>query len=698
MNIQKCHHWSKNQVLRNTALIHSSQVKQKSSKQKIKLNTLAFIFSAIWGSQSVVAQTCDWGAVSGLPYIFTCQSGVFNSNAIGTENNEQFQITGGKVEGDLFGGDGDDSFVLREGQVNAISGDNGNDYMELHGGFHTELSSFKIDGGLDYDNLTIKNFNGTLNADKLLNLETISLQDSTILKLTGYQLQFSPSSDWGNYLVVGRNSELQFNSNFFTIIGADINNSGTLNLRGLEPGKTLFLNGNYVGEAGSKILFNTKLESDSSPTDYLVVSGYAIGQSKIYVQNKGGLGAKTINGIRIIEIQGASIAKFTLGSPVQISNYEYFLIKKGNDWYLESSTNGNVNCLDCDSNDGSADKKETDTTTKIVAAPKNNTQPQIYRPAIAGYLLTASSQIENNTNFLVPNKRAYNNSNKTNEIWGVVQSNQAKLYSTTLAYQQNGQIIQFGKDIFNTGDNTNPNPTTEKFGITVGIGQLSTDYFDKSRSHTNTGEFSGVSQSTASALGAYYQYANSHQGYIDLQSQLISRTTQFTDIYEGKAQQKSLGMVLSAELGKAIAVNTFNTDFEISPQAQFIYQTNINNAFTDDFSEVEKQTVQSLRARAGISIKSNLFKNASLNKRVSNSYWNASLNLWQEVLNNPNRSISNNVLITETAKKPWLELGIGLHHSLTDTSNLAAQINFKQSISGKQQSGKSVNIAYELKW
>lgn len=698
MNNQNYHRWRKNQVLKSNVLNHSSQFKQRSSKQKIKLNTLAFIFSAIWGSPSVVAQTCDWGALSGLPYIFTCQSGVFNSNAIGTENNDQFQITGGKVEGDLFGGDGDDYFVLREGQVNAIAGDNGNDYIELHGGFHTESSNFKIDGGLDYDNLTIKKFNGTLNADNLLNLETISLQDSSVLKLTGYQLQFSPSSDWGNYLVVGQNSELQFNSNFFTIIGADINNSGTLNLRGLEPGKTLFLNGNYVGEAGSKILFNTKLESDSSPTDYLVVSGYAIGQSKVYIQNKGGLGAKTINGIRIIEIQGTSIAKFTLGSPVQVSNYEYFLIKKGNDWYLESSTNGNVNCLNCDSNNNPANNKETDTTSKIVDGRKNNTQPQIYRPAIAGYLLTASSQIENNTNFLVAYKRDSNNSNKTNGIWGVAQSNQAKLNSSTLAYQQSGQIIQFGKDLYNTVDNTNSNSMAEKFGITVGVGQLSSDYYDKSRSLTNTGEFSGVSQSTASAVGAYYQYSKSNQGYIDLQSQLISRTTQFTDIYDGKAKQKSLGMVLSAELGKAILTNALNTDFEISPQAQFIYQKNINNAFTDNFSEVAKQSVQSLRARAGVSVKSNLLKNTSVNNSISNSYWNASLNLWQEVLNNPNRNISNSILVTETAKKPWLELGLGIHHSITDASNLAAQISFKQSISGKQQSGKSINIAYELKW
>lgn len=120
-------------------------------------------------------------------------------------------------------------------------------------------------------------------------------------------------------------------------IQRDLDNFNTVNLAGNSVGNTLTVTGNYT--AHSTLVLNTVLGGDNSKTDKLVVQGDTSGHTDVYVNNKGGSGAQTVNGIRVIEVDGASNGDFTLANRVVAGAYDYQLLKgtptsNDGDWYL----------------------------------------------------------------------------------------------------------------------------------------------------------------------------------------------------------------------------------------------------------------------------------------------------------------------------------------------------------------------------
>lgn len=118
----------------------------------------------------------------------------------------------------------------------------------------------------------------------------------------------------------------------------NVNNAGTLNLASTSgtPGTQMTIDGDYNGESGSGIIMNTEAGGDSSPTDHLTITQNSSGVSSVKVNNAGGAGAQTINGIELISVGGISDATFALAAPVTAGKWEYDLKKKDNNWYLVS--------------------------------------------------------------------------------------------------------------------------------------------------------------------------------------------------------------------------------------------------------------------------------------------------------------------------------------------------------------------------
>lgn len=127
-----------------------------------------------------------------------------------------------------------------------------------------------------------------------------------------------------------------------TTIGGNLENGGTvqMNSEGGKPGNVLTVNGNYTGNNGL-MTFNATLGGDNSPTDKMNVKGDTQGNTRVRVDNIGGVGAQTVNGIELIEVGGNSAGNFALTTgTVEAGAYVYTLAKgKGNDeknWYLTS--------------------------------------------------------------------------------------------------------------------------------------------------------------------------------------------------------------------------------------------------------------------------------------------------------------------------------------------------------------------------
>jgi fibronectin-binding autotransporter adhesin len=121
----------------------------------------------------------------------------------------------------------------------------------------------------------------------------------------------------------------------------------------VAPGRgigALTVDGDYSGNGGV-LEIEAELGGDASNADRLVVGGATSGSTRVTVVNRGGLGAQTVEGIKIIDVAGASNGVFTLegdylfdGEQAVIAGaYGYRLYKNGiatpqdGDWYLRSS-------------------------------------------------------------------------------------------------------------------------------------------------------------------------------------------------------------------------------------------------------------------------------------------------------------------------------------------------------------------------
>jgi len=126
-------------------------------------------------------------------------------------------------------------------------------------------------------------------------------------------------------------------------------NAGTVSFSG-APGATLTVLGDYEGDGGT-IVLNTVLDDDGSATDRLVIDGDTSGDTDLRVANVEGGGAQTTEGIKIIDVGGASNGNFSLlgdyvfegDQAVVAGAYAYRLYKGGvstpddGDWYLRST-------------------------------------------------------------------------------------------------------------------------------------------------------------------------------------------------------------------------------------------------------------------------------------------------------------------------------------------------------------------------
>ncbi len=176
---------------------------------------------------------------------------------------------------------------------------------------------------------------------------------------------------------------------FETTVAA-LANGGTVMFGG-AGGTVLRVAGNYTADSGTLIM-NTVLGGDDSKTDMLQVDGNTSGSGKIYLQNQGGTGAQTINGIKIVNVDGRSDGKFTLANSYTTKDgqqavvggaYAYTLQQGGDktptdgDWYLVNHMTNPDNPID-------PDCAQTNSCPPVPPAPRYSAGAPVYE----GYVQT----------------------------------------------------------------------------------------------------------------------------------------------------------------------------------------------------------------------------------------------------------------------------------------------------------------------
>nr|ULG19973.1 type V secretion protein A [Yersinia frederiksenii] len=358
---------------------------------------------------------------------------------------------------------------------------------------------------------------------------------------------FSTKSDYttekaGTLDLNGHNQTLQ-----------SLTHAGGVNFGG-TGGTTLTLTGNYTGDNGL-LKMNTELKDDSSVTDKLVIEGDTAGNTFVQVNNLGGSGAQTLNGIELITVGGMSEGEFTQQERIIAGAYEYYL-QRGRDslaanWYLS-------NTIDPDPVD-----------------PVDPTPGQpVERPEAAGY--SANLAAANNLFVTRLHDRlgetqyidALTGEQKVTSLWLRNEGGHNRFRDTQgqLRTQSNRYVMQLGGDIAqwsHTG--------TDRFhlGLMAGYGN------SKSKTESRVSGYNARASVDGYSTGVYGTwYANSADKtglYVDSWAQYswFNNTVNGQDL--ASEEYKSKGMTASVESGYTFKVGenaAKNATYFIQPKAQ----------------------------------------------------------------------------------------------------------------------------------
>ncbi len=354
-----------------------------------------------------------------------------------------------------------------------------------------------------------------------------------------------------------------------TTIGGNLENGGTvqMNSEGGKPGNVLTVNGNYTGNNGL-MTFNATLGGDNSPTDKMNVKGDTQGNTRVRVDNIGGVGAQTVNGIELIEVGGNSAGNFALTTgTVEAGAYVYTLAKgKGNDeknWYLTSKWDGVT---------------PADTPDPINNPPVVDPEgPSVYRPEAGSYIsnIAAANSLFSHRLHDRLGEPQYTDSlhsqGSASSMWmrHVGGHERSRAGDGQLNTQANRYVLQLGGDLAQWSSNAQDR---WHLGVMAGYANQHSNTQSNRVGYKSDGRISGYS---AGLYATWYQNdANKTGAYVDSWAlynwfdNSVSSDNRSADDYDSR------GVTASVEGGYTFEAGTFSgsegtlNTWYVQPQAQ----------------------------------------------------------------------------------------------------------------------------------
>lgn len=344
----------------------------------------------------------------------------------------------------------------------------------------------------------------------------------------------------------------------------DVNLAGTINFVApatlpMNAGHTLTVN-NWHGQNGTVVL-NTVLGDDNSITDKIVVNGDTSGNTFMKVNNAGGRGAQTIEGIRVVEVNGQSDGTFTKSGRIVAGAYDYSLVKKGTDWFLTSLY---------------VEPPVEPVTPKTPDAPGTPT----VRPESASYtanLMAANTMFITRLHDRLGEPQytdALTGEKKVTSMWlrQVGGHNRFKDSSGQISTQSNRYVVQLGGDIAQWSTD---GLQRWHLGVMAGYGNNSSNSHSSVTGYQSKGSVNGYS---AGLYATWYENDETKQGmYLDSWAQYgwFNNNVKGQDI-QGESY-KSSGVTASLEAGYTHKLGEFTgsqgslQEWYIQPQAQAIW-------------------------------------------------------------------------------------------------------------------------------
>ncbi|WP_236772043.1 autotransporter outer membrane beta-barrel domain-containing protein (plasmid) [Agrobacterium tumefaciens] len=474
------------------------------------------------------------------------------------------------------------------------------------------------------DTLTLRDVTATTNGGKIVNWEVVNLDGANLSiddgawhvgepdeATTGVFLSSGSTLDGMASLAFDGNMTIDSTSTFVGTGGGtgvysfsgDAANAGTITTVDDAVGDVIIIGGNYNGNGG-QMLFDVALGDDNSKTDMVIVNGDTSGTTNVGVNNFGGTGAQTSEGIRIIEVNGASSGSFSLIGDYMIGDrqavvagaYAYQLYQGGastpNDgnWYLRSQLTNPTT--------------PTAPTSPLYQAGVSTYEA--YPQALLGLNGAPTLQQRVGNRFWAGNGASKRTSYAASEdasaaieesgLWGRIEGAHNSIeprFSTSggTDYDQNVLKLQAGID----GLLTETESGKLIGGFTIHYAHGKTDI----KSVYGDGEIA----TDGYGLGGTLTWYGENGFYLDGLGQMTWYTSDLDSVLAHtnlSDDNDGFGYTLSVEGGKRMAVDPA---WSVTPQAQLVYSNVDFDAFTDAFgARVSLNGGESLRGRLGVTL------------------------------------------------------------------------------------------------
>ncbi|MGX5839465.1 autotransporter outer membrane beta-barrel domain-containing protein [Mesorhizobium sp. ArgA1] len=414
----------------------------------------------------------------------------------------------------------------------------------------------------------------------------------------------------------------------------------------IAPGNSIGLltvQGNFVG-AGGTVEIEAILDGDASPTDKLVITGDTSGTANVKVIGIGGLGGQTVNGIKIIDVGGASAGTFNLqgdyvfegDQAVVAGAYAYRLYQNGvstpddGDWYLRSAL--------------------IDDPTSPLYAP---TVPiyEAYAGVLQSFNQPGTLQQRVGNRSWAPQSAG---AEAGNPIWGRIEAAHSQFdpgtSTTGTDYDADLWKLQAGLDVL---------LSETAAGVVVGG---VTVHYGTVKSDVASGFGVGSIDTTGYGVGGTLTWYGKNGFYVDTQAELTWFDSDLESATLGRRLadgNNGFGYGLGIEAGQKIALQG---RWSLTPQAQLSYASVDFDTFTDPFGAVVSNgSSDSLTGRLGLSADyENEWKNKAGQSSRSHVYGIA--NLYYDFLDGTDVGVSDVASSTRLVSKPqplWGGLGLG---------------------------------------
>ncbi len=429
----------------------------------------------------------------------------------------------------------------------------------------------------------------------------------------------------------------------------------------------LTVNGNYTAD-NATLVMNAALGGDTSATDKLHVLGDVNGNTEVAVNNAGGSGAQTIQGVQLIQVDGAVNGDFRKKGRIVAGAYDYDLVKgrgaDGHNWYLVSDKNGS-----------DVDPAEPDPVTAPgegaggdLIAPPAELHNMIVRPEAASYSANLAAA---NTLFATsmddrPGVTQYTDANGRQQhtrLWlrNSGGHNHQKDSSGQLKTDTNRYALQLGGDL---ASGTLNGTDSLRLGAMAGYGNAQSKSRSAVSGYQSRGQVHGYN---LGIYGTWQQNAAGRSGaFIDstLSYSWFDNSIKGEDIGEESYKSKGILASLAGGYSAEVAKITESTGFWLRPQAMLNWQGVKGDDLTEgNGTRVHGTGEDNLQSHAGVraSLRSALDQGRSVEPYVEASWVHNTRALGTSM---------NGVTIHQAGTRNAGELKLGVDATLSANVNL----------------------------